>query len=98
MDLKKAYYYIICLVSLFVLLWGAVDLTSATVGLAMNSGSTVSLERSASAPMDPGGEPMMDMFYQKKMLYDRLWDSLARVVVAGLIFGYSRVKVSQLES
>lgn len=97
MDLKKTYYYIICLISLFVLLWGVVDLTSATVGLAMNNTSTASLARATDAPVDQSGEPMMDMFYQKKMLYDRLWDSLARVIVAGLIFGYSRIKVNQLE-
>ena len=97
MDLKKTYYYIICLVSLFVLLWGVVDLTSATVGLTMNNPAAVSLERATDTPVDQNGEPMMEMFYQKKMLYDRLWDSLARVVVAGLIFGYCRIKVSQLE-
>lgn len=96
MDLKRTYYYIICLAALFVLAWGVVDLTSAATGLIM-SRSSVSLEQSAPATTEKEGEPYLEMYYQKKMLYDRLWDSLARIVIAGAIFTYSRVKVNRLE-
>lgn len=86
MDLKKAYYYIICLVSLFVLMWGIADLASASVGLAMaRIPAPVTLEKES--------EPSLDIYYQKKMLYDRLADSLARIVISGLVFAYSRKRV-----
>lgn len=89
MDIKKAYYYIICLVSLFVLLWGLVDLSSAGVGIMTAKGPSLSAE--------PATEQAMDVYYQRKMLYDRLSDSLARFVIAGAVFLYSRRKINQLE-
>lgn len=93
MDFKKAYYYIICLAALFVLAWGLVDFSSASIGLVMNR------TPSAQLPVSPEkeSEPYLEMYYQKKMLYDRLWDSLARIVISGLIFSYSRIKAGQLE-
>lgn len=95
MEIKKAYYYIICLAALFVLLWGAVDLTSSLIGLA---GARPSVAVSVSpAPNLGEGEQYMDIYYQKKMLYDRLTDSLARIIIAGLVFGYSRIKINRLE-
>ncbi len=95
MDLKKAYYYIICLAALFIFAWGMVDLASAASGLAMNRSSSVQLEQEAVS--EKASEPYLEMYYQKKMLYDRLWDSVARIVVAGAIFAYSRIKVNLLE-
>jgi hypothetical protein len=89
MDPKKVYYYIICLVALLVLFWGAVDLTSSLIGLA---GARPTL-----APSIGEGDQSMDLYYQKKMLYDRLSDSLARIIIAGLVFGYSRIKINRLE-
>jgi hypothetical protein len=74
MDLKKAYYYIICLAALFVFAWGIVDLSSATIGLVANRASSVSLGQSAPLPSDKESEPYLEMYYQKKMLYDRLWE------------------------
>lgn len=91
MDLKKAYYYIICLAALFVLMWGVVDLASASFGLIGSRGSAITL------PVEKEGEASLDSYYQRKMLYDRLTDSLARVIFAGLVFAYSRVQVSRLE-
>ncbi|OGB89003.1 hypothetical protein A2625_04680 [candidate division WOR-1 bacterium RIFCSPHIGHO2_01_FULL_53_15] len=93
MDLKKAYYYIICLASLFVLFWGLVDLSGAAVGLAM---ARPSIEQPA--PPSPEGDQSLDLYYQKKILYDRLSDGLARIVIAGLVFAYSRGRVNKLES
>ena len=96
MDLKKAYYYIICLAALFVLAWGIVDLTGAAAGLITNRVPSASLEQSTQSPSEKESEPYLEAYYQKKMLYDRLWDSLARIVVAGVIFSYSRIKVDRV--
>lgn len=96
MDLRKAYYYIICLAALFVLAWGLVDLSSATIGLAANRAATPSIEQPALVPGDKESEPYLEMYYQKKMLYDRFWDSLSRLVVAGAIFAYCRAKVDRV--
>lgn len=96
MELKKAYYYIICLAAAFILAWGIVDLSSSIAGLFTNRVPSVStLSTSPSSP-DKESEPYMETYYQKKMLYDRLWDSLARIVVAGVIFAYSRSKVDRV--
>lgn len=92
MDLKRTYYYIICLVSLFILFWGVVDLSGAAVGLSMAKTAAVSLSQSPTI----GEEQTLDVYYQKKMLFDRLSDSLARIVVAGLVFFYCRKKVEQI--
>ncbi len=85
-DLKKTYYFIICLAALIFLFWGAVDLTSSTVGLLFNKGGAAALE-----PL-PGsaGEQLLDTYYQKKALVDRFWDSAARVILAGAVFIYCR--------
>ena len=96
MDLKKAYYYIICLAALLVLAWGVVDLSGSAIGLAVNRSST-SLEQSSAVVPEKEGEPYLEMFYQKKMLYDRLWDSLVRVVISSVVFAYARVQAARLE-
>lgn len=93
MDLKKIYYYIICLTALFIFFWGVVDLASAVIGL----GSV----RTLGVVVDQPGrdsEQYLDAYYQKKMLYDRFSDSLARIIISGIVFGYSRIKVNKLES
>jgi hypothetical protein len=96
MDLKKAYYYIICLVALFVFFWGIVDLSGSVIGLSTARPLGASLEQAA--PPASESDQSLDVYYQKKMLYDRLSDSLARIVIAGLVFAYCRNKVNQLES
>jgi len=93
MELKKAYYYIICLASLFVLFWGVVDLSGSAVGLVVAKGPSISVDQ----PSALASEQTLDVYYQKKMLYDRLSDSIARIIVAGLIFGYSRLQVNKAE-
>ena len=99
LDLKKVYYYAICLMAFFVLMWGLVDVVSSSAGL-LNIGAA-SLSLSAPAPdaaISPEkGEALFDSYYQKKMLLDRFWDSLARIVVAGLIFAYFRITGNRLE-
>jgi len=90
MDLKKIYYYIICLVSLFILLWGVVDLAGSLVGL-----STAKTVGQPALSQDNASEQSLDIYYQRKIFNDRLTDSLARIIVAGLVFGYSRMKVEK---
>jgi hypothetical protein len=96
MDLKKIYYYIICLVALFIFFWGVVDLSGTLFGLS-TSKNYPSLEQSSSSP-EGASEQTLDMYYQKKILSDRLSDSLARVIISGLVFAYSRNRVKQLEA
>lgn len=96
MDIKKIYYYIICLVALFVFFWGIVDLSGSVVGLSTARPISSSLEQAG--PPSPESDQSLDVYYQKKMLYDRLSDSLARIIIAGLVFAYCRNKVNQLGS
>ena len=97
MDFKKAYYYIICLGALFFLFWGLVDLTGSLAGLTLAKGSGVSADQPA-PPLAADNEQSLDVYYQKKMLYDRLSDSLARIVISGLVFAYCRARVEKLGS
>jgi len=90
-NFKKLYYYVLCIMAFFVLMWGAIDLTSSAFGL-------IGLKGSAQTVISADkGEPGLDVFYQSKMLYDRLWDSLARVVIAGGIFIYCRKTAQKVE-
>jgi len=95
LDLKKVYYYVICVMAFFVLFWGLIDLVGSSVGLINLKGVAGAIE---GAPLPPEkGEQFFDIYYQTKMLYDRLLDSLARVVISGIIFFYCRIKVNKLE-
>lgn len=98
LELKKVYYYAICIMTFFVLMWGTVDLVSSSAGL-LNIGAASSLTAPPGEGMGPSekGEQLFDSYYQKKMLLDRFWDSLARMVVSGIIFAYFRITVNKLE-
>jgi hypothetical protein len=94
MNLKKAYYYVICLVALFVLFWGVVDLSGSVIGL--STARPIGSALGQAAPPSPDDQSL-DVYYQKKMLYDRLSDSLARIIISGLVFVYCRKKADRLE-
>ena len=101
MDHQKIYYYVICVMAFFVLMWGTIDLASSSLGL-MNinkaAGQSVSSQTESLSPTQTEkGDQFFDAYYQKKMLVDRFWDSLARVFIAGAIFGYCRFKAAKLE-
>jgi hypothetical protein len=98
-DLKSLYYYTLCLISFFVLMWGAVDAASASAGLLNIRGTDAGYSVSGTEPpaMPEKGDQFFDAYYQSKMLTDRLWDSLARIIIAGSIFAYSRYTVNRLE-
>jgi hypothetical protein len=98
-NFKKLYYYVLCVMAFFVLMWGAIDLTSSVFGLiGLKGSSQTSAPPIESQALSPDkGEQGLDAFYQSKMLYDRLWDSLARVLIAGGIFIYCRKAVQKVE-
>ena len=99
MNLKKTYYYVICAMAFFVLMWGCVDLASSSIGLYNIRGA----EQLLSAPGPENaitpekGDQFFDTYYQKKMLQDRFYDSLARILISGVIFVYCRFTVNRLE-
>ena len=99
LDLKKAYYYVICIIAFFVLMWGMVDLASSSLGIMNIQGAAITLSPEGEEPGQEAeqGEQFFDAYYQKKMLYDRFLDSLARIFISGLIFSYFRIRVHLLE-
>ena len=101
-PIKQIYYYVVCLVSLVILLWGVVDVLSSTVSLIAFKPSMTSYEPMPSGEGLPGGdikgvEPSIEDFYQKRMVLDRVGDSFARILVSGLVFGYFSLKLKGLE-
>lgn len=102
MDHQKTYYYVICVMAFFVLMWGAIDLASSSMGLisikASGSSYVPADEETAPPAQTEEGEQFIESYYQKKMLTDRFWDSLARVFISGAIFSYSRFKTARLEA
>lgn len=99
LDLRRIYYYVICAMAFFVLMWGIIDLASSSIGLISIRGASSAISAPAgSVPLSTEkGEQFFDAYYQKRMLADRLWDSLARILVSGIIFGYCRYTVAKLE-
>jgi hypothetical protein len=100
LDHQKIYYYVLCVMAFFVLMWGAIDLSSASIGLLTIKPPTPATASSLDSPPmleNEKGDQFFETYYQKKMLSDRFWDSLARVIIAGGIFAFCRVKVSRLE-
>jgi hypothetical protein len=102
LTVKKVYYYVVCAVTLFVLMWGTVDVISSILSITIFKSPSVSLE----APSGPqsgaegkGGaaEPFFDEYYQGRMAFDRIGDSVARIIVAGIIFAYAGFRIRELE-
>jgi hypothetical protein len=98
-SVRKVYYYVICAATLFILLWGAVDVVSSVLSITIFKGPSVGLDM----PSATGGEgkaaaePMIDEYYQGRMAMDRIGDSSARLIVAGCMFLYASFKVRELE-
>jgi hypothetical protein len=90
-DFKKAYYYIIALITFFVLLWGVIDFASATTSLI--TGKYLPPPQLG----EKSGTPGLEDYYQQRMAQDRMFDSLARILVAGAIFGYAQLRLRKLE-
>jgi hypothetical protein len=99
---KKVYYYVVCAVTLFVLMWGMVDIVSSVLSVTIFKAPSVSLE----APTGPqsgaegkGGasEPFFDEYYQGRMALDRIGDSIARIIVSAILFTYAGYRIRELE-
>ena len=102
LTVKKVYYYVVCAVTLFVLMWGTVDVISSMLSMTIFKSPSVSLE----APSGPqsgaegkGGaaEPFFDEYYQGRMAFDRIGDSVARIIVSAVLFAYAGARVKELE-
>jgi len=95
-SMEKIYFYIVCLLTFFVLLWGAIDFVSAGITYL----TTPAL--STTAPQSQQGlertEVNFDAYYQRKVAQDRLADSLARILIAGAVFAFCRYKISKMEA
>ena len=88
MDIKKIYYYIISLFAAFVFFWGDVDLLST---LSSSLTANISVDREIAK----NEEESVESFYQRQASRDRIFDSLARIVVAGGVFVYCRKKTEE---
>jgi hypothetical protein len=101
-EAKKIYYYVLCSLAFFALMWGGIDFTSSAIGLinvnrpSVGAPSSSGIETASSLP-DKSSEQQLDIYYQKKMLGDRLWDSVARIVISGAIFAYCRIQAKKAE-
>lgn len=89
LDFKKIYYYTICLIAFFVIMWGAIDTLSASISLI-----NIMLTQGA---LPVSGDIPFDQYYQNKMSWDRLFDSLSRLLIAGLFFAYAKWRLNKLE-
>jgi hypothetical protein len=99
MEIKKIYQYIICLISLLIIMWGAVDSASAVLALLLPKSSyDVSMKNNVStSPGAKNQEAVIDEFYQKRIMYDRLSDGLARIIMPACFFIYFSLKIKESE-
>jgi len=99
LEPKLLYYYVICVIAFFVFFWGAIDLAGSAIGVAsLRPGPSFSIPQNEETnPSLDKGDQYLEAYYQKRMFLDRFWDSLVRVLIAGLVFVYTRQKVKQLE-
>lgn len=99
LDLKRVYYYVVCAIAFFILIWGSIDFVSSSIGLANLKGSETAITQTQVGPAGATdkNEQFFDSYYQKKMLSDRFWDSLVRLLISGIVFTYFRYTVNKLE-
>ena len=102
LTIKKVYYYIVCVITLLVLMWGTVDIISSVLSLTLFKPPSLGLDV-PSGPQGGGSEsqgasgPSFDEYYQSRMSLDKIGDSIARILVAGAIFAYSGMRIRELE-
>jgi hypothetical protein len=102
LTVKKVYYYVVCAVTLFVLMWGTVDVISSILSITIFKSPSVSLEapsgpQSGAEGKSGAAEPFFDEYYQGRMAFDRIGDSVARIIVAGIIVAYAGFRIRELE-
>lgn len=103
-TVKKIYYYVICALTLFVLMWGTVDVISSVLSITLFKPPSISLEMSSGQKGSTIGaegkgmaEPFFEEYYQSRMTFDRIGDSLARILVAGGLFLYASFRIKEIE-
>jgi hypothetical protein len=83
-------------------MWGTVDIISSILSISIFKGPSISLEtpegpQSASGGKGGSSEPFFDEYYQSRMMFDRMGDSVARLLVAGALFIYAGNRIRELE-
>lgn len=102
-TIKLVYQYVVCLIALVILLWGVVDIVSASVSLVTAKTQPATFDimppegGNISGGEIKGVEPSIEDYYQKRMVMDRVGDSIARIVVSGLVFWAFSSKIKSQE-
>ena len=99
-TMKKIYYYIICLFAVFILMWGTIDVVSGILSLTFASPipSYEPAPEAGGAPAESDlAPPMIEGFYQRQMILDRIGDSMARIVVAGFVLAFGAWRIKFIE-
>jgi hypothetical protein len=100
MDIKKLYLYIVCLIALFVLSWGAVDIISSGLGIITEHPPAISQGENQASPEDSQllaqYEMQSNAYFQKRILYAKLGDGFARALVGGLALGFFSNKLKKM--
>jgi len=100
LSAKKVYYYFVCMITLFVLMLGTIDIVSSVISYAVFKPPDIAMESPTTPkgmPDTQGSEPFIDDYYRSKMLFDRMGDSMARLLVSGLIFAYFSFRLKEME-
>ena len=96
-NIQKVYYYVVCAMAFFVLLWGLIDFCSAGTNILLGRSNLNYRLPPETATMEAGGESFGGDVYQDRMLYDRLLDGIVRIIIPGLALGYFSYKIKKLE-
>ncbi len=103
-SVKLIYQYVVCLVALLILMRGVVDIVSASVSLVTEKTQPATFDivppegGNISGGEIKGVEPSIEDYYQKRMVMDRVGDSLARIIVSGLVFWAFSAKIKSQEA
>ena len=97
---KKIYIYVLAVIAFFILLWGAIDTVSAGLGLALirpqTSAASIGIEEGVIGAATEG-EVSIEALYQRRMFFERIADSLARLAVGGGVFIFLSFKIKKEE-
>lgn len=90
--IRLIYFYAICLITLLVVLWGIVDTASAFISYSFEKSS-----RHFSSIQKSPEIPQIDDFFQNKMILDRMFDGISRIIIPGCVFLYFSSKIRKEE-
>lgn len=89
--IKIIYCYFVCAVSLFVILWGVVDTSTAVISLATQP------KMKMSSAIEKSQDYALDEMFQRKFAYDKLFDGAVRIIIPGLVYLYFSKKIMKSE-